>query len=96
MLDAEALAIAFMADGWRTKDKRWENSKPAYRLALDSHTYGDVLLMKNSIKEKLSFDFNINKKGKGYALNLPTKHSARFEETMAPHIFDSFKYKLGR
>lgn len=96
MLDAEMIAIAFMADGSRGVDKRWENAKPNYRLHLNNLSYGDLMLLKGAIKECLDIDVNLRKKGNLYDLGVPTAHAARFEEIIAPYVFESFKYKLGR
>lgn len=98
MLDEEALAIAFMADGSRLVDKRSENSLPQYRLHTNSWSYGDCWLFKKSIKEKLDLEFNVDKAGKDgqFNLRLRVKDAERFEELIAKHVVDSFLYKLGR
>lgn len=96
MLDAEMLAIAFMADGSRCVDKRWENARPSYRLHLNNLSYGDLMLLKTAVKDKLEIEVNLRKKGDRYDLGIPTAQSSKFESIVAPFIFESFKYKLGR
>jgi hypothetical protein len=98
MLDAEALAIIFMADGSRQIDKRWENAKPNYRLHLNAHSYGDLMLLKKAIKEKFQLEINAHHKRSinGYDLAFPTKFSKAFEEVVSDHVLETFQYKLGR
>lgn len=96
MMDEEMLAIAFMADGSRYSDKRWGNSKPSYRLHLNNLSYGDLLLIKKSLKDKFGLEINTRKKGLKYDLAVPTFHSEFFEEIIKDFILPSFQYKLGR
>jgi hypothetical protein len=95
LLDAEALAIIFMADGGRYVDKRC-NATPAYKLHTKGFSYGDNWLIKKAIKEKLGLEFNINRHGKYWFLSLRSKDSAKFEEIVSPYVLPSFSYKLGR
>jgi len=96
LLDPEALAIAFMADGSRSLDKRWKNARPAYRLHTDNWSYGDNLLFKKALKEEFELEFNIHKKGSKYNLGLRTEDSELFEAYVDPYILPSFRYKLGQ
>lgn len=95
LMDAEALAIIFMADGGRYVDKRC-NATPAYKLHTKGFSYGDNWLLKKAIKEKLDLEFNINRHGKYWFLSLRSKDSAKFEEIVSPYVLPSFSYKLGR
>ncbi len=95
LLDDEALAIIFMADGSRHVDKRC-NATPQYRLNTKGFSYGDNWLLKKAIKEKLDLEFNIHRQNKYWYLSLRTKDSLRFEEIASPYILESFNYKLGR
>lgn len=95
MLDAEALAIMFMADGGRYVDKRC-NATPSYKLHTKGFSYGDNWLLKKALKEKLDLEFNINRHGKYWFLSLRSKDSAKFEEIVSPYVLPSFNYKLGR
>lgn len=96
LLDPEALAIAFMADGSRYTDKRWKNASPRYRLHTNGLSYGDNWLLKKAIKETLNLEFNIVKKGMKYELGLRQSDSKAFEELVEAFILPSFKYKIGR
>lgn len=96
MMDEEMLAIAFMADGGRTVDRRWENAKPIYRLHLNNLSYGDLMLIKESVKRAFGLEINTRKKGNSYDLAVPTFHSALFEEIVKDSVLPSFQYKLGR
>ena len=96
LMDEEMLAIAFMADGSRYLDKRWENSKPSYRLHLNNLSYGDLMLIKESLKKTFGLEINTRKKGVRYDLAVPSFHSELFEEIVKDHILPSFQYKLGR
>lgn len=95
-MDAEFLAIAFMADGSRYLDKRWENSKPQYRLHLNNLTYGDLMLIKKSLKEVFGLEVNTRKKGARFDLAIPTAFTEMFEDIVSPFILPSFQYKVGR
>lgn len=95
-MDAEFLAIAFMADGSRYLDKRWANAKPQYRLHLNNHTYGDLMLFKKAAKEIFGLEINTRKKGNKFDLAVPTAFTAMFEDIVSPFILPSFQYKIGR
>lgn len=96
LLDDEALAIAFMADGGRTVDKRWENATARYRLHTNNLSYADNWLLKRALKDVFNLEFNIVKKGMKYELGLRQSDSELFELLVEPHILPSFKYKIGR
>ncbi len=95
LLDAEALAIIFMADGSRYVDPRCA-ATPSYRLNTKGFSYGDNWLLKKTIKEKLDLEFNVHRHGKYWFLTLRAKDSAKFEEIVGPYVLPSFNYKLGR
>ena len=96
MMDEEMLAIAFMADGSRYVDKRWPNATPSYRLHLNSLCYGDLMLLKASLKKTFGLESNARKKGSRYDLAIPSFHSEFFEGIVKDHILPSFQYKVGR
>ena len=96
MMDAEMLAIAFMADGSRYMDLRWANSKPSYRLHLNNLSYGDLMLIKKSLKETFGLEINTRKKGMRYDLAVPNSFSEMFEDIVSDFVLPSFQYKLGR
>lgn len=95
MMDAEALAIIFMADGGRFVDKRC-NATPTYSLHTKGFSYGDNWLLKRTLKEVFNLEFNISRHGKYWYLRLRAKDSSAFEELVSPHVLASFQYKLGR
>lgn len=96
MMDAEALAIIFMADGSRYQDKRSPKSKPNYYLNTKGFSYGDNWLLKKTLKEVFDLEFNINRQNSYWYLRLRTKDADKFEETISPFVLPSFSYKLGR
>ena len=95
MLDAEALAIIFMADGSRYVDRRC-NASASYSLNTKGFSYGDNLMLKQAIRDKLGLEFNIQRHGKYWYLRLRSKDNAQFEELVSPYMQKSFLYKLGR
>jgi hypothetical protein len=95
-MDEEFLAIAFMADGSRYLDLRWPNAKPSYRLHLNNLTYGDLMLIKKSLKDTFGLEINTRKKGNRYDLAIPSSFSEHFEEIIKDYVLPSFQYKLGR
>lgn len=102
MLDGEALAILYMCDGSLFVDKaegskkRLVNDSYNVRLHMKRLSYGDQLLLKQSLKTKLDLEWNINKAGKYYELRLRSKDVAKFMELVSPHVLPSFEYKLVR
>lgn len=96
MLDAEALAIVFMADGSRVYDKRSPDAKPNITLNTKGFSYGDNFLLKKAIKEKLDLEFNIQRQNNYWYLRLRAKDIDKFDEIVKPFVFPSFSYKLGR
>lgn len=95
LLDAEALAIAFMADGGRYVDKKWA-ATPQYVLHTNGLSYGDNFVLKKALKDKFNLEFNIDKKNQYFQLRLRRPDSKAFEELISEFVFPSFYYKLGR
>ena len=97
LMDEEMLAIAFMANGSRyAANLRWEDAKPQYRLHFNNLNYGDLMLIKDNLKEVFGLEINTRKKGMRYDLAVPTFHSELFEEIVQDYVLPSFQYKLGR
>lgn len=96
MMDAEALAIIFMADGSRVYDKRSPNAKPNITLNTKGFSYGCNLLLKKAIKETLDLEFNIQRQNNYWYLRLRARDIERFDELVSPFVLPSFSYKLGR
>lgn len=96
LLDWQALAILYMCDGCLGKSK---NAKGydciTTTLNLCRLSYGDQLLLKKALKEKLDLEWNIVKtNSKYYTLRLRMKDFDKFMEGIKPYMFDSFMYKM--
>lgn len=96
MMDAEALAIIYMADGSRVFDKRSPNAKPNITLNTKGFSYGCNYLLKKALKEKLDLEFNIQRQNNYWYLRLRSKDIDKFYEIVSPHILKSFGYKIER
>lgn len=89
LLDAEALAIIFMADG--------SVSKQGYiNLNTKGFSFGDNTLLSKQIYEKLGIRTNINRHYNYYYLRVPVKDCAIFYKTVQSYVKPSFFYKLER
>ena len=89
LLDAEALAIIFMADGSVT-DRGYVN------LNTKGFSYADNQSLGKAIYEKLQIRTAINRNGPYYYLRVPAKDCAVFFEAVQPFVAESFTYKLER
>jgi len=96
LMDAEALAIIFMADGSRVQDQRSPDAKPNITLNTKGFSYGDNLLLKQAIKEKLGLEFNINRQNNYWYLRLRARDVEKFDALIGEYTLPSFSYKLGR
>jgi hypothetical protein len=94
MMDSEALAIMYMADGG--KHIANDTSEIQYKLHINTYSYGDQALIKQSIKEKLGLEINIQRHADRFQLSVPRAYSAKFEDIIGKWILPSFQYKLGR
>lgn len=104
LLDWETLAIWYMDDGSirpniRTYKDKTYYCTPTPNIATNCFSYGDNLLIKKAVKEKLELEFNITKHAKHgeeqqYILNLASSSFDRFIEGVRPFILPSFQYKL--
>jgi hypothetical protein len=92
------LAILYMDDGSVNVDKRCKNATPAVSIHTKSFSYGDNVLLKKAIEDKLGLYFKVtphNMKGKRYwYLRLSTKQYLTFRDGVAPYILPSFEYKI--
>ena len=99
MLDWEAMSILYMCDGSLVEQKP-DNKKglinSSWNLTLNMKrlSYGDQLLLKKAIKEKLDVEFNINRQGKYYYLRLRCKDVEKFCKGVQPYMKNSFMYKI--
>lgn len=99
LLDWEAMAILYMCDGSLVEDapnpeKRLVNSSWNLTLNMKRLSYGDQLLLKKAIKEKLDVEFNINRQNQYYYMRLRCKDVVKFCKGVAPFMKESFKYKI--
>lgn len=97
LLDFEALAILYMCDGCLGKYVNPKTGKTSYTTTINlcRLSYGDLLLLKKTIKEKLDIEFNVVKTGsKYYTLRLRSKDFNKFMCGIKPYIFKSFLYKV--
>ena len=67
---------------------------PCVTLNLKRLSYGDLLLLKKALKEKLDLEWNINKNYPYYYLSLRSKDIPKFMENIKPYITQSFMYKI--
>jgi hypothetical protein len=95
LLDAEALAIIFMADGGTYLDKRW-NGYAEIRLHTKGYSYFDNLALSKAIYEKTGIRTTVNRHGKYFFLRIKSKDIQLFIEVVSPYILPSFSYKLER
>lgn len=93
LLDWETLAILYMDDGSCYQDKRC-NATPKVTINTKRLSYGDSLLLKNTIKKRLNIEFNVNRQKQYYLLALRSKDYDIFKQEISPYILESFKYKL--
>lgn len=102
MLDGEALAILYMCDGSLYVDKAEGSRKGlindsyTVRLHMKRLSYGDQLLLKQALRDRLGLEWNINRAGKYYELRLRSKDVSKFMDLVSPHVLPSFGYKLVR
>jgi hypothetical protein len=96
MMDAEALAIIYMADGSCVYDKRSPEARPNITLNTKGFSYGDNWLLKKAIKDTLDLEFNINRQNNYWYLRLRAKDMDKFFEVVKDFVLPSFNYKLGR
>jgi hypothetical protein len=93
LMDWEMLAYLYQDDGCISIYTKDNNDYCDITLNLKRLSYGDQLLLKNALKEKLDLEFNVNGR-KFYFLRLRFKDQAKFLNGVARYIFPSFEYKL--
>ena len=99
LLDWEAMAILYMCDGCLHEDKPngkkgLKNSSWNLTLNMKRLSYGDQLLLKQAIRDRLGVEFNINRQGKYYYMRLRSKDVEKFCVGVLPYMKDSFSYKI--
>lgn len=95
LLDAEALAIIFMADGGTSVDQRW-NKYAEIKLHTKGYSYFDNLALSKAIYEKTGIRTTVNRHGKYYFLRVKSQDIKLFIKTVSPYVLPSFSYKLER
>lgn len=96
MIDAEALAIIFMADGGSYLDLRFKSPHSRIALHTKGYSYADNLSLSKAIYQKLGIRTTVNRHNGYYYLNVATKDHIKFSSTVAPFMMRSFYYKLER
>lgn len=100
LLDWEMMSIWYMDDGFISNTHTTKGyDSTVLGLCTNSFSYGDHLVLKNAIKEKLNVDFNIkqerNRLGNlHYRLWIARKDTAKFVYNIEKYIVPSFQYKL--
>lgn len=87
LLDAEALAIIFMADGSA-------NLKNGIRLHTKGFSYHDNMALSKAIYDKLGLRSNINRQNQYFELRFKSADINKFIDTVKEYICPSFRYKL--
>lgn len=93
LMDAEALAIIFMADGGSFLD---QGKYPAVCLHTKGFSEADNLALSKSIYEKLGIRSTVNRQSNYFFLRIKSSDVALFADTVRPHVLPSFLYKLER
>jgi hypothetical protein len=97
LLDYEALSYLYMSNGsyhHKSNIPRGKSDEHRVTLNLKRLSYGDQLLLKQFLEEKLGLIWNINKDGGYYYLRLINKCVDEFMEKISSYILPSFKYKI--
>lgn len=103
LLDWEMMATFYMDDGYVSHTNNTNRYDTTYRtdtlgISTQGYSYGDNLLLKESIREKLEVEFNVRefrqKNGNlQYMLKLRGKDIPRFIDNVREYIVPSYKYK---
>lgn len=93
LMDAEALAIIFMADGGTGLDK---GKYPEIKLHTKGYSYFDNLALSKAIYDKLGIRTTVNRHNQYYFLRVKTADLELFISTISPFVLPSFSYKFER
>ena len=93
LMDAEALAIIFMADGGTGLDK---GKYPEIKLHTKGYSYFDNLALSKAIYDKLGIRTTVNRHNQYYFLRVKTADLELFSSTISPFVLPSFSYKFER
>lgn len=103
LLDWQALSILYMCDGsyvFTSKDspnslRRGSISdEETVTLNLKRLCYGDLFILKKSLKEVLDLEWNINRQNQYYYLRLRSKDVDKFMEGVSQYVLPSFQRKI--
>lgn len=93
LLDAESLAIIFMADGGTSLNK---GKYPSIVLHTKGFSEADNLALSKAIYEKLGIRTVVNKQNKYFCLRVKTKDIPKFINSIKEYVLPSFWYKFER
>lgn len=96
LLDAEALAIIFMADGGTHLDVRFKNPHCKITLNTKGFSEADNLALSKSIYENTGIRTSVHKQNQYRYLTVKTADHRLFVETVLPYLKKSFFYKFER
>jgi len=96
LMDAEALAIIFMADGSSALDLRNKNPHCSITLQTKGFSYADNLALGNAIYSSLGIRTTVQKQNQYRYLRVKTADIHLFVKTVAPYLMKSFFYKFER
>lgn len=96
LMDAEALAIIFMADGGSSLDLRSKNPHVSLSLNTKGFSYSDNMALSKAIYSSLGIRTTPQRHNQYWYLRVPTKDVLKFVSLVEPYVLPSFYYKLGR
>lgn len=96
LMDAEALAIIFMADGGTSLDTRFKNPHGKIELHTKGFSYADNAALSAAIYKNTGVRTNVRKHGKYFYLGVKTADLQLFVNTVKPYVCKSFLYKIER
>lgn len=95
-LDAEALAIIFMADGGTSLDVRHKNPHCTITLNTKGFSEADNLALSKAIYDKLGIRSTVQRQNQYFYLRIKTSDVKLFVTTVLPYVKPSFLYKFER
>jgi hypothetical protein len=97
LMDAEALAIIFMADG-STHALETSGAKPCLNVFLNTKGFSEPenMALSKCIYETFGIRSNVNRQNQYRYLRLKTADVGKFFEIINPHVKPSFNYKYER
>jgi len=96
LMDAEALAIIFMADGSSKLETRFKNPSADFSINTKGFSYNDNMALSKTIYEKFGIRSTINRHNKYFYIRIKTADVLLFAETIISYVKPSFMYKIQR